>query len=166
MSVMMHASTIAHILRVWNLEPRLHSQMRWIQWWNDVVTRTTIFLSIYGWELEIFRWQSYESTTTSLKKAYEALTLNPFDVDLKIQLAKLRHDKQVVDNYASQGAQIKARLHWLEVGDKALKEFFQALRARHTNLRIKKIKQGTSILSSLPNILQDFVHHYENVFAS
>ena len=32
-------------------------------------------------------------------------------------------------------------------------------------LRLKKIKQGTFVLSSLPNILQAFFHHYENIFS-
>ena len=29
------------------------------------------------------------------------LTLNPFDVDLQVHLAKLCHDKQVAENYAA-----------------------------------------------------------------
>ena len=53
--------------------------------------------------------------------------LNPFDVDWQIHLAKLHHDKKIADNYAAQGAQIKAHLHWFEVDNKASKEFFQAL---------------------------------------
>ena len=166
MSVLMHASTISHIQRVWNLEPCLHSQRGWIQWWNDVITITTQFLCIYGLQLTIFRKWAYEANTLALRKAFEALTLNPFDADLHVQLAKLCHDKQVVDNYAARGAQLKAHLHWLEVGDKASKEFFHALWARHTNVGIKKLKQGMIVLSSLPDILQAFVLHYENVFAS
>ena len=70
-----------------------------------------------------------------------------------------------MDNYVSLGGQIKSCLYWLEVANKALKEFFQALQAYHTNFRIIKIKQSTSILSSLPNILEAFVHHYKNVFS-
>ncbi len=123
-------------------------------------------MRIYECQLAIFRKQSYEANTLALKKASEALTFNPYDVDLQLQLAKLRHEKQIVDNYAAREAQIKARLHWLEVGDKALKEFFQALRACHTNIGIKKIKYGTDVLSSLPDILKALVLHYENVFAS
>ena len=72
----------------------------------------------------------------ALKKASEALTLNPFDVDLQIHLAKLRHDKKIDDTYAARGAQIKACLHWLEVGDKASKEFFQAFCAHYINVGI------------------------------
>lgn len=90
--------------------------------------------------MAIFRKRSYESTTLALKKASEALTFNPFDVDLQVNLSKLHHDKQIADNYTAHGAQIKARLHWLKVGDKASKELFQALRARHTNAGINKIK--------------------------
>ena len=33
------------------------------------------------------------------------------------------------------------------------------------NLGLKKMKQGIFVLSSIPNILQDFVHHYENLFS-
>ena len=128
-SMLMHASTISHILCVWNLEPCPHSQKGWIQWWSDAIARTVHFLGIYGHQVAIFK-----------KWAYEALTLNPFDVYLQVQLAKLFYDKQVADNYAAQGAQLKACLHWLEVGDKASKEFFHALRARHTNVGIKKLK--------------------------
>ena len=123
-------------------------------------------MRIYGRQVAIFRKWAYEANTLALRKASEALSLNPFDADLQVQLAKLRHDKQVADNYAARGAQLKARLHWLEVGDKASKEFFHALQARHTNVGIKKIKDGMIILSSLPNIPQEFFHHYENIFAS
>ena len=44
---------------------------------------------------------SYEANTLALKKASKAVTLNPFDVDLQIQLAKLHHKKQIANNYAS-----------------------------------------------------------------
>lgn len=115
--------------------------------------------------MAIFRKRSYETNTKALKKASEALTLDPFHANFQIQLAKLCHDKQIEDNYAARGAQIKARLHWLEVGDKDSKEFFQALRDNHTKVGIKKIKQGNTILSNLLDILQAFLHHYENVFA-
>ena len=101
--------------------------MGWLQWWSDAIARIAHFLRIYGRQVAIFRKWAYEANTLALKKAYEALTLNPFDVDLQVQLAKLQHDKQVADNYAAQGAQLKARFHWLEVGDKASKEFFHAL---------------------------------------
>ena len=84
-------------------------------------------LCIYGHQVSIFRKWTYEANTLALRKASEALTLNPFDVDLQVQLAKLYHDKQVADNYVARGAQLKAHLHWLEVGDKASKEFFHAL---------------------------------------
>ena len=68
-------------------------------------------MCIYGRQLAVFRKRSYEANTLALRKASEALTLNPFDVDLQVQLAKIRHDKQIADNYAARGAQIKARLH-------------------------------------------------------
>ena len=97
-------------------------------------------MCIYGRQVAIFRKQAYEANTPALRKASEALSLNPFDTDLQVQLAKLRHDKQVADNYAAWGAQLKARLHWLEVGDKALKEFFHALHGCHTNVGIQKLK--------------------------
>lgn len=61
-------------------------------------------------------WQFLESglmmpTLLRSKKAFKALTLNPFDVDLQIHFAKICYDKQAIDNYATQGAQIKACLH-------------------------------------------------------
>ena len=79
------------------------------------------FLRIYGRQVAIFRKRAYEANTLALRKASEALSLNPFDVDLQVQLAKLCHDKKVADNYATQGSQLKACLHWLEVGDKGSK---------------------------------------------
>ena len=69
------------------------------------------FLHIYGHQVAIFRKWAYEANTLALKKASEALTLNPFDANLQVQLANLWHDKQVAENYATQGAQLKARLH-------------------------------------------------------
>ena len=100
-SVLMHASTISHILRVWNLAPRLHSQTGWLQWWSNAIARTAHFLCIYGRQVAIFKKRAYEANTLALRKASEALTLNPFDADLQVQLAKLHPDKQVADNYAA-----------------------------------------------------------------
>ena len=80
----MRASTISHILHVWNLEPCLHSQRGWIQWWNDAITKTMRFLCIYGRQVASFRKWAYEANTLDVRKAYEALTLNPFDVDLQV----------------------------------------------------------------------------------
>lgn len=105
-------------------------------------------------------------TTKSLCAATEALALNPFDSTLQLRLAQLCHQKQVVDSHSDKGAQIKARLHWLKVGDRASEEFFRALRAHHTSVGIKKIKEGQALLAELPEILQAFVHHYEKVFTA
>ena len=69
------------------------------------------FLRIYGRQVAIFRKRAYEANTFALRKASEALSLNPFDADLQVQIAKLRHDKKVVDNYVAWKAQLKARLH-------------------------------------------------------
>jgi hypothetical protein len=92
--------------------------------------------------------------------------LNPFDVGIQTRVAQLRHQKQIADNFAARGAQIKARLHWLEIGDQASKEFFSALRARHSAVGIKRIREGQNLLCTLPDILQAFVHHYEQVFTA
>ena len=92
-SMLTHNSTIGHILRVWNLEPHPHSHIGWIQWWNDAISRTAHFLRIYGRQLVVFRKRSYEATTLALKKASKALTLNPFDVDLQVHIAKIHHYK-------------------------------------------------------------------------
>lgn len=165
-SVLTHKSTMSHILQIWNLEPRPHSDTGWIQWWNDAIARTARFLRIYGRQPACYRKRAYEANTKALRSASKALTLNPFDTELQLKLAKLRHEKKIADAYAARGAQIKARLHWLEVGDKVSKEFFQALKARHTNAGIQKIKQGLDTLTELPTILQAFVQHYEQVFAS
>ena len=97
----MHASIISHIQHVWNLEPHSHSQRGLIQWLNDAITRTTCFLYIYGHQLVVFRKQSYEANTFALRKTSKALTLNPFDVDFQIQLAKLCHDTQIANNYVT-----------------------------------------------------------------
>ena len=83
-SVLMHASTISHILCVWNLEPRPHSQTGWILWWSDAIARTAHFLRIYGCQVAIFRKRAYEANTLALRKASKALTLNPFDADLQV----------------------------------------------------------------------------------
>ena len=40
------------------------------------------------------------------------------------------------------------------------------LKAHHTNIGIKNIKQGNTILSNLSDIVQVFVHPYENSFSS
>ena len=71
----------------------MHSKIGWIQWWNDSITRTTHVLSIYGKQLAILGRRSYESTIIALKKASKDVTLNPFDIYLKIQIAKFSHEK-------------------------------------------------------------------------
>ena len=83
-SVLMHASTISHILCVWNLEPHPHSQLGWLQWWSDAIARTVCFLCIYGRQVAIFKKWAYEANTLALRKSFEALTLNPFDADLQV----------------------------------------------------------------------------------
>lgn len=155
---------MAHIQRVWNLEPRPHHHIGWIVWWHDAISRSVRFLCIYGTQLAIYRRWSYDVTTKALCVATKALALNPFDSTLQLRLAKLHHQKQVTDSHSARGAQFKARLHWLKVGDRASKEFFLALRAHYTSVGIKKIKEGQALLTELPDIFQAFVYHYEKVF--
>lgn len=82
---------------------------------------------------------SYEATVKDLLMTLASLVMNPFDIELQTRVANLFHQKQVVDNYATYGAQLKAYLHWLEVGDQASKEFFNVLRAHHTMVGIQHI---------------------------
>lgn len=97
-------------------------------------------MCIYGCQLAIFRRQSYEATTTDLWSTTEALVASPFSPSLQVRVVELRHKKKITDNYAARGVQIKARLHWLKVGDHASKEYFLALRARRSSPGIKKFK--------------------------
>ena len=96
--------------------------------------------------------------------ATEALAMNPFDMDLQIWLTNLHNQKQVLENYIARGAQLKARLHLLAIGDQASKEFFNALRACHSVLGIKFIRVCQHTFYELPDILQAFIHHYEIFF--
>lgn len=91
---------------------------------------------------------------------------SPFSPSLQVRVEKLRHKKQVADNYFSRGAQIKAILHWLKIGNHASKFFFLALHVKNSSPRIKKIKYGIQVISELPDILQAFVQHYEQVFTA
>lgn len=138
MSVLHHQPTIAHILQIQNLVPRSHQPTSWIKWWNDAITRSAWFLRIYGRQLARFFQRSYEATTKALYTASEALVLDPFNMYLQLQLAQLQQHKQITENYTAQSARIKARLHWLKVGDRAFKEFFLSLRAHHNVTDIKK----------------------------
>lgn len=142
MSLIHHQTKMAHIQRVWNLDPRPHHHTGWIVWWHDDITRSTRFLYIYGRQLAMYRRWSYDVTTKALCAATKDLALNPYDSNLQLRLAQLHNQKQVADSHSARGAQIKARLHWLKVGDRASKEFFLALCARHTSIGIKKIKEG------------------------
>ena len=63
----------------------------------------------------MYRMRSYEATTLNLHLDSKALAMNLFDMDLQVWIANLWHQKKVADSYAARGAQIKARLHWLEV---------------------------------------------------
>lgn len=142
MSLLQNHSMMAHIQRVWNLEPRPHHHTGWIEWWHDIISCFARFLCIYGRQLSIYcRW-SYDKMTKVLCAATKYLALNPFDSTLQLHLAQLRHQKQVADSHSTRGAQIKARLHWLKVGDRASKESFLALCFHHTSIGIKKIKRG------------------------
>ncbi len=99
----------------------------------------------------MFRKWSYEANRLALKKSSEAITIKPFDVDVQIQLSKLHHDQQISDNFAAWGAEIKAHLHWLKVGDKALKEFYQGLVPVIPMLGLKRLnKEMLFYLVSLP----------------
>lgn len=68
-------------------------------------------MRIYGHQLAIFYRRSYEATIANLRSATEALAANPFSPSLQVRVADLRHKKQVAENYAAIGAQIKVRLH-------------------------------------------------------
>lgn len=109
---------------------------------------------------------SYDASTKDLCVAFEALAMNLFNLDLQLWLANLHNQKKLSDKYTTKGAQFKAHFHWLEVGDQALKELFQSLRAHHTSVAVKKIKEYQQIFSDLSNILQAFVCHYEKVFTA
>lgn len=115
-------------------------------WWCRSIQCTTHFLHIYGHQLAIFQRCSYKAITLELRHAMEALANNPFSISLKAEVAQLRKKKQIVDNYATRGAQIKARIHWLKVGDQTSKGVFFGTLCQASKLSEKGINSFLSCL--------------------
>jgi len=43
---------------------------------------------------------------------------------MQSHIAQLKHKLKLMELYETNGAQIKAQLNWLKIGDKVTKEFF------------------------------------------
>ena len=74
---------------------------------------------------------------SELSKAYLRLEASPFNSIAQSQVSSIRHELKKVDLYEAKGAQLRARMHWLKVGDRVTKEFFQRLKppAQHSQFQ-------------------------------
>lgn len=60
-----------------------------------------------------------------LTQAIVELKASPFNLELQSHVAHIHHELKLVELYEAKEAQLKAHLHWLQIGDRVTKDLFQ-----------------------------------------
>lgn len=162
-SILQHPPTFCHIQKIQNLVSRPTKEYGRIEWWLYAINRTTILLHSLGKKLLNYADILIKSCKMSLLVCQSTLSF-PFDTFLQIHVAKIHYELKIIEMYEAKGAHIQYRLHWLKIGDRVSKEFFQRLRPPRKSTQFKPLMDQGNRLTSLPGIVILFTKHYTQVF--
>lgn len=99
-----------------------------------------------------------------LARAIIELEASPFNLELQFHVAYIHHELKLVELYEMKGAQLKAHLHWIQIGDQVTKDLFQKLHPPRQAPQFKSLQvDGTQVIT-LPKITKAFITHYSYIF--
>ena len=80
-------------------------------------------------------------------------------------MASIKHQLSCIQRYTIQGQRIRARMNWINEGDKGTRCFFNIIRAKHKRELISDIVVRDRISNDPEEVQQAFYSFYSNLFS-
>ena len=84
---------------------------------------------------------------------------------LEAQLVKIKHNLNIIQRYKIQGQKIRAKMNWINEGDKGLGYFFNIIKAKHRRELIDEIQVDGRNSKEPEDIQKAFYHFYKDLFS-
>ena len=84
---------------------------------------------------------------------------------LEAQLVKIKHNLNIIQRYKIQGQKIRARMNWINEGDKGLGYFFNVIKATHKSELIDEIQVDGRNSKEPEDIQKAFYQFYKDLFS-
>ena len=100
-----------------------------------------------------------------LRRLEEEFIDNPNDLKKINERIQLQKKLEIHELQKTRGAQIRAKIKWIEEGEKSTNFFLNLERSRQERNTIQKLTKGNGeTLTSDTDIIQEFKKHYENIY--
>ena len=101
-----------------------------------------------------------------LKEIEKNISDNPQNEAALAEYYKLKQKMEVLHMYKTKGAQIRARLKWIEEGEKNTKFFCNLEKVRSKNNVIEKLTKETGeVITNQKDILEEQVSYYRHIYS-
>lgn len=92
--------------------------------------------------------------------------MHPDNEEVVGVLREVKDEIKTLQNVKIQGARVKARITWLDQGDKSFKFFFHLLRNKQAKEHIDRICKIGVDITNQERLLMDSRNYYQNLFTS
>ena len=137
-----------------------------IDLWNLKVETWKNLLQVIGKKLAMDRNQEESLWQNKLFQAKKELQEIGQSEELELQMASIKHQLSCIQRYKIQGQRIRARMNWIDEGDKGSGYFFNIIKAKHKRERISDILVRDRISNDPEEIQNAFFSFYKNLFSS
>ena len=108
---------------------------------------------------------------TNLEKKIETLTrkidlVEAYNKDLQKELLEAKTELDKIYVKKCKGAAVRARVHWIEEGEKNTKYFMNLEKRNAKKKNIHSLKKGDIKISTQSEVLQEVVNFYQNLYTS
>ena len=156
------------------------SAIRVIVWYNEKVVRHES--SIERWEQTSKSWKGMLKAVgrkkakdarrrevelvESLQEAEGEIQSNPHSEALLNKVILCRNSLRKLQLFKTRGAKVRARINWINLGDRGSKFFFQTLKKKEARDKICSIRTQDSVVSSQQEVLEAFSSFYKELITS
>ena len=156
---------IAAIQMVSSLTSMSNPLLNDIELWNLKAKTWKNLCQVIGKKQAIDRNREETFWQSKLNNIEKDLQIRGNDEMLEAQLVKIKHNLNIIQRYKIQGQKIKARMNWINEGDKGSGYFFNIIKAKHRRELIDEIQVDGRNSKEPEDIQKAFYQFYKDLFS-
>ena len=135
-----------------------------IEKWETCKLEIKSFCVAYGKEKSIRNRNEILDLQNELKQIEYQLINNPTDAYLSRRLIEIKQKIDIIQTNRTKGAQVRARIKWIEEGEKSTKFFFNLEKSRAKKNTITRLESDNgTILTEQKEVMAQQVSFYKNL---
>ena len=144
---------------------QLNGDLNSIEKWELCKVEIRNFCIDFGKNLSCQTRNEQATLSQQLASLESQLANNPQNENIKIEYLKVKQKLEILQVHRARGAQIRARLKWIEEGEKNSKFFCNLEKARNKNKIITRIiKDSGNIITDQREVLEEQVNFYNSLY--